>query len=555
MSEQEILDGIYQDLRLDRWWEDLLGQPDPRFESFDLEKAIESIPRTEVVAGEAVKQKFGNILSYSAGTNLWYLWDGIIHVPCVGESVAQKVAKWYYAAMTDALRFIREYINKQARLIEASGTANAKDDAKKMRDKYDKGEISKHKRFRDRMSTDAGLTALVRMMRTECDVPFDYYDNDHDWFVVRNMVLDTRDIAKGIWNPLTHSPERPVTKFFDAEYRPASERQNLGHWDSFLKNSIPDDDARAYLQKVVGAAYMGECKLRTIMNLYGPPGSGKSVFLNTFWKLSSGGAGYAVAPDSKSIIKLSGTNFDQDSFRGARFVAISEPPMNDPIDNEFLKKVTGDEWVETRTLNVRSSGWRPQCVIFTATNKAMKINTRDKAIVERVQMIEFPIEFVKDHPDPKRRRVAGLEDLIMQDRERVLEWIIQGMLRYVNVDQRQLTPPASVVALQQSVVTEASTALRWIDDCVEEGMLVIEPNYPEQYFLPLEDAYVRYQSWIVNSGERHALPKRYFQQDIESKYGECIRTSDNVVRIVGIRMTEDFRRKVEAAATPSWSAK
>lgn len=551
MSEKEILDGIYQDLRLDQWWEELLGQPNPRFESFDLEKAIDTLPRTEVTAAEAVHQKFNNILSYNASRNQWYIWDGIIHVPCASDGIALKVAKLYRSAMTDALRFVKEYINKEAAKIASSNAANAKDDAKKMREKYDKGEISKHKRFRDRMSTDAGLSAVIRVMQTECDVDPEYFENDHEWFVMRNMVISTVDMANGIWNPLTHSPDRPVTKFFDAEYLPESERKNLTHWDKFLEYSIPDEEARLYLQKVVGAAYMAETKLRTIMNLYGPPGSGKSVFINTFWKLSSGGAGYASMPDSKSIIKVSGQNFEQDSFRGCRFIGVSEPPMHDHIDNEFLKKFTGDEWVETRTLNVKSSGWRPQGVPFIASNKAMKINTRDKAIVERVQMVEFPIEFEKDHPDPKRRRVQGLEDLIMMDRERVLEWVIQGMLRYVHIDGRQLTPPESVIALQQSVVTEASTALRWFDDCVEEGLLTVDFNMPEEYFLPVKDAYARYQGWIIQSGERHPLPLRYFIQDIEQRFGESVRTPDKIERFKGIRMTEEFRRVVDAANAPS----
>lgn len=545
MSEKEILDGIYQDLRLDQWWEELLGQPNPRFESFDFEKAIDSLPRTEVTAAEAVQKKFKNILTYSAARNQWYIWDGIIHVPCDGEGIALKVAKLYREAMTSSLKFIKEYIYKEAATIEASNTQNSKTEAKKFREKYDKGEISKHKRFRDRMSTDAGLSALIRVMKTECDVPSDYYDNDHQWFVMRNMVIDLHDIAKGEWNPLTHSPDRPVTKFFDAEYRPVAQRQNLGHWDTFLERSIPDEDARNYLQKVVGAAYMAECKLRVIMNLYGPPGSGKSVFINTFWKLSSGGAGYAVMPDSKAIVKVTGQNFEQDSFRGARFIGVSEPPMNDPIDNEFLKKFTGDEWVETRTLNVKSSGWRPQGVPFVASNKAMKINTRDKAIVERVQMVEFPIEFEKDHPDPNKRRVQGLEDLIMLDRERVLEWVIQGMLRYVKVDGRQLSPPESVVALQQSVVTEASTALRWLNDAVKDELLEIDYSIPDEYYLPVKDAYVRYQDWTMQVGEKHTLPLRFFTQDLEARYGDVVR-ANGVDRFKGIKMTESFRRMVNA---------
>src|SRR4030095_3668488 len=334
-----------------------------------------------------------------------------------------------------------------------------------------------------------------------------------------------------------------VTKFFDADYHDRrGDMVNHGFWDDFLKNSIPDAEARAYLQKVVGAAFMGTSKLRAIMNLHGPPGSGKSVFINTFFKLGNGGAGYVCMPDSKSIIKVSGQNFEQDSFKGRRFYGVSEPPMGDAVDNEFLKKLTGDEWVETRTLNVKSSGWVPQGVPFVASNKPLKIHTRDKAIVKRVQMIEFPVEFEKNHPDPARRLVEGIEEMIMEDRERVLEWIIQGMLLFVR-DGKQLSPPASVLALQNDVVTEASTALRWVSDYITDGMLEIDFNQPEEYFLPVKDAYQRYQNWVVQSGEKHPLTLRFFTQDIENRYNGIVRVN-GIQRFKGIIVTTEYKKLV-----------
>lgn len=541
MGENAILDKIVQE-KLGLWWQDLLGQKNPSFESFDLNKAIDTLPRTEVTASKAIAKKLKHILSYSVENKIWYLWNGTIHVPCTGDAIAQKVAREYYTAMSDALEYVKSYIESEAKKIEASNSTTAKDDAKKMRAQYDKGEISKHKRFRDNVSRNSGLQALVAIMRIDCDVPKGYYDNDTRWFVMKNKVLDLDALReRGAWEIHDHDAHRPVTKFFDANYLPEKDRTNHKHWDNFLERSIPDKDAREYIQKVIGAAFMGESGLRAIMNLHGPPGSGKSVLINTFFKLGKEGAGYACMPDSKSIIKVQGQNFEQDSFKGRRFIGVSEPPMHDPIDNEFLKKFTGDDWVETRTLHVGSQGWVPQGVAFVATNKPMKINTRDKAIVDRVQMIEFPISFEKDHPDPMRRRVNGLEELIMLDRERVLEWVIQGMLRFVLKDLRQLTPPQSVIDLQTSVVMDASTALRWVDEFTEDGLLKIDFESPEEYFLSVKDAYQRYQNWIVMSGERHPLTLKFFKQDIENRFDGTVRVN-SVHRFRGIIVTPEFRK-------------
>jgi phage/plasmid-associated DNA primase len=540
MGETEILGDLEKSLRLDIWWHDLLGQQ-PSFDNFDLDKAIDTLPRTEVKAAEAVRAKFNNVLTYTEGRNQWYLWDGMIHSPCEGEGIAMKVAKQFYNAMVTALEFIKEYLNKEADKIEASNAQDAKDKAKKMREYYDKGEISKHKRYRDDISRSAGMGALIRSMKITCDVKSEYYDNDQRWLVLQNGVIDLDAVREGGWALLPHSPDRNVTKFFDAPYTGKGNFVNHGHWDNFLKYSIPSEAAREYLQIVTGAAFMGESKLRTILNLHGPPGSGKSVFIGTFFKLGKGGAAYSCMPDSKAIIKVSGQNFEQDSMRGSRFVGVSEPPMGDAIDNEFLKKYTGDDWVETRTLNVKSSGWVPQGVIFVASNKALKINTRDKAIVERVQMIEFPVEFeAGDHIPLERRRVKGLEDLIMKDRERVLEWVIQGMLKYID-GGRQLSPPEEVIRLQSNVVTDGSTALRWVEEFIDEGMLEIKPDEKDEYFLSVKDAYQRYQTWVVMAGEKHPLTMRFFKQDIEQHYSGLIKASGQY-RFKGICVTPEFRR-------------
>jgi phage/plasmid-associated DNA primase len=536
MGETDTLQDLFVKLRLDKWGEELLGQS-LDYNNFDITLAENSLPRTELKAAKAIRDKFESVLSYTEARNQWYLWDGRIHTPCEGDGIAIKVAKFYYKAMADALEFIKGYYDVLARQAASSGSATAADDAKKIRALYDKGEISKHKMFRDRMASDSGMNALIRVMKTECDVPSDYYDNDNRWFVMRDFVLDLDALRNGEWKMLPHDASRPVTKFFDANY---DGKKNLGYWDKFLEYSIPSKEARDYLQKVTGAAFMGESKLRTILNLHGPPGSGKSVYIGTFFKLGKGGAGYTCMPDSKSIIKVSGQNFEQDSFKGRRFIGVSEPPMGDSVDNEFLKKFTGDDWVETRTLNVKSSGWVPQGVLFVASNKPLKINTRDKAIVERVQMIEFPVEFEKDHPDESRRKIKGLEGLIMEDRERVLAWVIRGMLDYIK-EGRQLNPPAEVLQLQNDVVTEASTALRWVDDFIEDGLIVVNFEAQPQYFIPINDAYARYQLWISMNGEHRPLTKRFFQQDIENKYAGKVREG-GIARFAGLTVTAEYRR-------------
>lgn len=559
MGETEILNTLYKELRLDNWWKDLLGQP-ATHDGFDIYKAMESIPRTESTAAAAINEKLNNYLSYVELTNKWYIWDERIHTPCDGDGIATKVVKLFYRAVTNALVFVKEFINSEANAARVSGGDNPEERASQILASYEKGEFTKHRAFRDRIATDAGISAVVRMMRTECDVPSTYYDNDQRWFVMRNYVLDLDDLRKStkdriVFTMLPHSPERPVTKYFDAEYVPEA---NLGHWDGFLRRSVLSKEVREYLQMTIGAAMMGTSKLRTILNLSGPPGSGKSVFINTMFKLGKEGAGYVCMPDSKAVIKVSGQNFEQDAFKGRRLIGISEPSHTDKIDDDFLKKYTGDVWVETRTLNVKSSGWVPQGIALIASNTDVKINTRDKAIVERVQIIRFPVEFEDEIPGIKhvpeeRRKIPDLEDLIMADRSRILSWIIEGMIRFVQ-NGKKLTPPAEVQAQKDKTVTDGSTALRWVEEFIDDGYIQLDftGDVDIRDCITVNDAYAQYSLWAALAGEKHALRRLIFTQDIENKFQEKQKDAETKQwRFPGFVMTPKYLTRTAGESTPS----
>jgi putative DNA primase/helicase len=383
-------------------------------------------------------------------------------------------------------------------------------------------------------------------------VPSNYYDDDQDWFVVQDAVLDLKalrasaihgDESKVAFNWYPHDASRPVTKYFDA---PRDYGKNLGHWDSFLGRSITDAESRGYLQIVTGAAMMGESKLRCILNLVGPPHSGKSVYVDTMFTLGKDGAGYAAMPDSRALTKVTGQNFEQDHFRGRRFIGISEPSSTEKIDDDFIKRFTGDIWVETRTLNAKSEGWIPQGVIFCASNNNLKINTREPAIVQRVQVIEFPIHFELPVPGvlipEERRAIEGLEELLLEDRSRILTWILIGMRKFV-AGGMKLHPPTAVLEKRGEVVAKASTALRFIEDYIEDEYFEINFDAAPQYCVPIQEAYNQYNIWAAKNGEKRPLPKKFFQEDIENWYnsnGVKVR-HDGKNRFYGIKVTDKYQ--------------
>lgn len=102
---------------------------------------------------------------------------------------------------------------------------------------------------------------------------------------------------------------------------------------------------------------------------------------NVPYSIGTGAAHFAVIGDTV------------EGLRGRRFIGISEPVEQhwDMIDNDFLHRLTGDVWVETRTLNKSSKTWEPQGEIFIGGSKPLKINEKSEEQIERVKGIEFRV--------------------------------------------------------------------------------------------------------------------------------------------------------------------
>lgn len=523
MSETEVLKDLFIEKRIDLWWKDFIGQDPSSYSDLDFDVAEKAFPMSEIVSAKQVHDKFKGIFSYVEYRKTWYLWDGVIHTPCDGPNILEKVVTEFSYAYSKALAFLDEAIKRQAEQIKRSAVdAGDPEDAAKKFIKSMERKFTKARKFEERLGTNAGILAISRRLQTEFTIGRDYYENDRQWFVFKNGVLDLDALKRGKSDCVySHDPLRNVTKYFDAE----ATGENLGHWDSFLQRSIPDDDSRKFLQKVTGAAFMGVPKTRMIANLFGPPGSGKSTFMDAINKLGQSGIGYCAALDKNAITKSNDqVNFGQNDFRGRRFISISEPDHRQPIDDDFLKNYTGDENVSTRGLYGSFEPWTPQGILFIASNAPLRINTRDLAIVERLHMIEFPNQF-KDEPgiDPGHQKIHNIEELLYSDRSRILEWILEGMEMFIN-DSMNWNAPQKVIGYRGSIVASASVALRWLEDRIDEGYLEIDVHNKEyQGCLGVDRAYADFRMWKQFNGEKSNLSKPYFEEDISKKYFPAIR--------------------------------
>lgn len=533
----------------DNWYEELLGQP-AVLATFDPLVAAASIPRSDVGTAKVIAEKFGRHLTFVDLTGVWHVWDGRVHAPTESPAVIKALLEVFAAALAEALSFVEEYYEAQAQAFLAAGGQSAQRDADRARAMYRNILFKDHRYYRDKTFSSGGVNSLLTALETKVTVPSDFYNDDRRWLVARNGVIDL-DTLKVLGENefptlLEHSADRPVTRFFDADYDVTA---RADEWHTFLGRSVPNVDDRRFLMKAAGAAFMAVPKLKVIPNLQGPPDSGKSLFTDVLFML---GQGYCVEPDASALLKSQGTNFEQDKLRNKRFVAISEPDEKIPLDNGFMKKVSGGDWTETRTLHAKSTGWYPQCVMFIASNHPVKFNTRDTALLDRVSLIKFPVQFLPGaHIAKEYRRDDGLKDKLLAEASGILNWIIWGMKYYLS-EGMEVTQ--QIIDGRREMQSAGSTALQWIAEWESEGWIKVLDETeafaePKSHFIGLKDGYTQYRIWADEAGEKYPLTRKYFSMDIQSRYGAT--HYSGVTRLPRIVWTDEwFNRHLSPADGP-----
>lgn len=519
----------------------VLGQAPPTTAATDVDisYAAEWIPFSDLNAARLVRLRLDNVMTYTGNDNQgkWYFWNGVFHEEIHSGRIAEMVAEAFADQVTHAMDAVKQHFESRALAAEAQGNTQA---ANTIRDAYKKG-WKPYIGYENRIHNDSGLRALKNRIRIQCAKEPTFFDDDRRWLVCQNGVIDLEEFRTTLKvRLLPHSPERPVTRALSCDFnRDATAPQ----WEHFLETSLPDVELREFLQRLVGAAFLGESKVKAIANLQGPKDCGKSVFVTTLTDLAQG---YGVQPSPTALTKENGVNYEQEKLRGKRFVGVSEPSIGSKLDDTFCKQVTGGDIVNTRTLYQAGSGWVAQCVMFIASNHTVQLNTRDQAFLERLCFIKFPHQFFDaseaDEFEPHIKD-PDLERKLKEEHEGILQWVTYGMYYFLT---RGVDKPTSVKKAGLKVAEESSSALSWVAEKVSEGYLEVAENvsdYPLSAYALLGNLYRMYQGDMEADGERKYLGKHAFSAHLQSMYGDTVDANGRrIPKLVGVGVWENLRQ-------------
>lgn len=235
---------------------------------------------------------------------------------------------------------------------------------------------------------------------------------------------------------------------------------------TLMWNIFEDTDVTGYMWDVLSSALLGTNRWEELYTFTGSGGNGKGV-LGELLKTAFGS--YFISQDVALFTKPR-ERADQPipalvEARPCRLFMTTEPEADDKLQCGLLKKISGGDQVEARTLHSpHIIKYVPQFTLILQTNTIPRLNKVDGGIQRRLRIIRFPFQFVGTptlphhrHGDPdvkdrKCKSVAWRDEFILMLIER-----LQVIRKW-----KSLVPPAKVREVTSGYLDEQNPLKEWL---------------------------------------------------------------------------------------------
>lgn len=251
------------------------------------------------------------------------------------------------------------------------------------------------------------------------------------------------------------------------------------HFDAFLARVLPDEDTRAFVQRVFGMAMIGDAtaKQHVFPVFQGTGRNGKG----TLMRLVQAVFGSYYAGISKSLLVV--RNREEHSAILAalfhkRLVTAQEVGERDTWDAAMIKELTGGDDITARFMRENNFTFSPSHTLVMAANNWPKVSAKDEAFWRRVRKVPFTTVFERD--DPRAEKV------LMAELPGVLNWLLAGCRDF---RANGLGEPAQVAAATAASRADSDPLQAFLSEYVE----VTHDPYDTVAFAELYDRL--YLSW------------------------------------------------------------
>lgn len=413
-------------------------------------------PLTDLGNAERLIDAHGQDLRYCFALHRWLVWDGLIwgdHPERVEQLAASVV------------RAIQQ--------VEANDPSLSR---------KDRGRIFTHGL---RSEAHARIKAMIDLARSLPGVAIATEDLDRDpWLLgVGNGTVDLR--LGQLQAPRREDLlTRMTSVLFDATARCPT-------WDAFLAETFGGaQDLVDFVRRAVGYTLVGVGHERVLFVVYGPPRSGKTTFLETL--------GHVLGPyatsSSQIILLVSYDTRERDIALAQlqppmRFVYVAETGEGRRFDENFVKKLTGDDTVPARGLYVSPFRYLPTFTLWLGTNNRPTADDSSGALWDRLRPIPFAHRVDDEHVQ------RGLIQQLHNEAPGILRWAVESALLWQRDGLGM--PPAIVEALHDYRSTQRGLEQFLVEECIfNDGLSASGASLTAAY-----------HAWAQNEGHKPRHPR------------------------------------------------
>ncbi|WP_138933934.1 phage/plasmid primase, P4 family [Roseovarius arcticus] len=287
-----------------------------------------------------------------------------------------------------------------------------------------------------------------------------------------------------------HSANDNSTKLAGVAYDPVA---ICPVFDSFMASALSQETQRFAL-RLFGYALLGNPKEQVFAIFHGPGRNGKSTLIDIIAYILDD---YACNAEPSTFIrqKNAGIRNDLARLKGARMVATSELATGEILDTALIKRITGGDIISARALYKEHFEFKPECVMFMATNALPVVDGGDQALGRRLILLPFEKVVPEDDCDrdlPAKLRVEG---------SGILNRLLQGLKDYQAFG---LNIPETIKQEAARYMVSSDMIQSFIED-----ECVLDPEGS----VTASRLYSKYQRWSQSNGTK-AISQPIFKSEI-----------------------------------------
>ncbi|MEV6726865.1 phage/plasmid primase, P4 family [Streptomyces xanthochromogenes] len=276
-----------------------------------------------------------------------------------------------------------------------------------------------------------------------------------------------------------------ITKVAGASLPDEDEGEPAGaqEWDQFLARILPDEEVRAFVQRLFGYAMLGKVTEHVMPIFTGTGANGKGTLRDA---LMAAFGDYAIEVDPAILMESKHERHGafKMRLRGARLTFCSETEKGKRFAEATMKRLVGGDPIEANLMHKNPITFDPSHTLIMLTNHLPIVSGDDPAVWRRILVVPFDVVI------PEAERDGGLPERLKKAAPAVLEWAYAGWQDYA---EKGLAPP-EIVRIKTEEYKASSDVL---------GRFLDERTLPSPHGLvQARELFSAWTSWCHASGEQ-----------------------------------------------------